>query len=111
MVEQVKEGTYQLFDGDENTRHGMNLSFLKMGELSEHESSANLIDCTLISRFSARKGLVKSLYRRLLREQMTHVASKTSEAARNSRLQAIADHSLSVVDSLEADAASSGGEI
>ena len=41
----------------------------------------------------------------------SRAATFTSEAARNSRLQAIADHALSVVDSLEADAASSGGEI
>jgi len=60
MLEQVKAGTYLLFDGDESTRHRMNLSFLKMGELPEHERRANLLDCTLISRFSARKGLVKS---------------------------------------------------
>jgi hypothetical protein len=56
MVEPVKAGTYQLFDGDEDTRHRMNLSFLKMGGLPEHESRANLIDCPLISRCSARKG-------------------------------------------------------
>ncbi len=41
----------------------------------------------------------------------SRAATFTSEAARNSRLQAIADHSLSVVDLLGADAASSGGEI
>jgi hypothetical protein len=34
----------------------MNFSFLKMGGLPEHEGRANLIDCTLISHFSARKG-------------------------------------------------------
>ena len=55
-LEQVKAGTYQLFDGDEDTRYRMNLSFLKMGGLPEHEGRANLLDCTLISRFSARKG-------------------------------------------------------
>jgi hypothetical protein len=52
----MKAGTYLLFDEDKNTRHRMNFSFLKMGGLSEHEGRANLIDCTLISRFSARKG-------------------------------------------------------
>jgi len=31
MAEHVKAGTYQVFDGDENTRHRMNLSFLKNG--------------------------------------------------------------------------------
>src|SRR5260221_13252577 len=56
MLEHVKAGTYLLFDGDEYTRHRMNLSFLKMGGLPEHEGRANLGDCTLISRFSARKG-------------------------------------------------------
>jgi hypothetical protein len=60
MLEQVKAGIYQLFDGDEDTRHTMNLSFLKMGGLPEHEGRANLVDCTLISRFSASRGLVKS---------------------------------------------------
>jgi hypothetical protein len=44
-----------VFDGDESTRHRMNLSFLKIGGLPEHEGRANLLDCTLISRFSARK--------------------------------------------------------
>ncbi len=58
MLEQVKAGTEQVFDGDEDTRHGMNnLSFLKMGVLPEYEGRANLIDCTLISRFSARRDL------------------------------------------------------
>jgi len=33
MLEQVKAGTYLLFDGDEDTRHRMNLSFLKMGDI------------------------------------------------------------------------------
>jgi hypothetical protein len=55
-LELMKAGTYLLFDGDENTRHRMNFSFLKMGGLPEYEGRANLIDCTLISRFSARKG-------------------------------------------------------
>jgi hypothetical protein len=59
-LEQVKAGTYLLFGGDENTRHRMNFSFLKMDELPDHEGRANRVDCTLISRFSARKGLVKS---------------------------------------------------
>ena len=31
MLEQVKAGTYLLFDGGEDTRHRMNFSFLKMG--------------------------------------------------------------------------------
>ncbi len=58
MLEQVKAGTEQVFDGDEDTRHRMNnLSFLKMGVLPEYEDRANLIDCTLISRFSARRDL------------------------------------------------------
>jgi hypothetical protein len=56
-LEDVKAGIYQLFDGDEDTRQRMNLSFLKMGGLSEHEGRANFVDCTLISRFSARRGL------------------------------------------------------
>jgi len=34
----------------------MSLSFLKMGGLPEYEGRANRVDCTLISRFSARKG-------------------------------------------------------
>jgi len=52
----VKAGTYQVFDGDEDTRQRMNFSFLKMGRLSEHEGRANFVDCPLISRFSARRG-------------------------------------------------------
>ena len=56
MLEHVQAGTYLLFDGDEDTRHRMNLSFLKMDELPEHQGRANFIDCPLISRFSARKG-------------------------------------------------------
>jgi hypothetical protein len=61
MMEHVKVGTYQVFDNDGETRHRMNnLSFLKMGGLPEHEGRANLGDCTLISGFSARRGLVKS---------------------------------------------------
>jgi hypothetical protein len=56
MLEHVKAGTYQVFDGDENTRHRMDFSFLKMCGLPEHESRANSVDCTLISRFSTRKG-------------------------------------------------------
>lgn len=56
MLEQVQAGTSLLFDGDEDTRHRMNLSFLKMDELPEHPGRANLLDGTLISRFSARKG-------------------------------------------------------
>jgi hypothetical protein len=54
MLEHVKAGTYQAFDGDENTSHRMNFSFLKMGGLPEHESRANPVDCTLISCFFAR---------------------------------------------------------
>jgi hypothetical protein len=57
MLEQVKAGTYLLFDGGEDTKHRMNFSFLKMGGLPEREGRANLVDCTLISRFSARRGL------------------------------------------------------
>jgi hypothetical protein len=56
VMEQVKAGTYQVFDKDEDTRHRMNLSFLKMSGLPEHEGRANLVDCTLISCFSARRG-------------------------------------------------------
>jgi HTH-like domain len=33
----------------------MNFSFLKVSGLPEHEGRANLVDCTLISRFSARR--------------------------------------------------------
>jgi hypothetical protein len=53
MLEHVKAGTDQVFDGDENTSHRMNFSFLKMGGLTEHESRANPVDCTLISCFFA----------------------------------------------------------
>jgi hypothetical protein len=60
MLEHVNAGTYQVFDEDEDTRHRMNLSFIKMGGLPEQEGRANLVDCTLISRFSVRKELVKS---------------------------------------------------
>jgi hypothetical protein len=56
-LEDVKTGTYRLFDRDEDTRHRMNFSFLKMGGLSEHEGRANFVDYPLISRFSARRGL------------------------------------------------------
>lgn len=56
ILENVKARTYQVFDRDENTRHRMNFSFLKMGGLSEHEGRANFVKCTLISRFSARRG-------------------------------------------------------
>jgi len=56
MLERVKAGTYQVFDGDKDTRHRMSLSFLKMGGLPEYEGRANLVDGTLISRFSARRG-------------------------------------------------------
>jgi hypothetical protein len=55
ILEDVKAGTDQVFDGDEDTRHKMKFSSLKMGGLSEHEGRANFVDCTLISRFSARK--------------------------------------------------------
>lgn len=78
MLEQVKIGIYQLFDGDGDTRHKKNLYFLKMVGLPEYEGRANLIDYILIARFSARKGLVKSCYRCLFCEQMTQVASTGS---------------------------------
>jgi hypothetical protein len=57
-LEQVKAGTDQLFDGDEDARHRMNFSFLKMGGLLEHESRAHPIDCTLISCFFPRRSLL-----------------------------------------------------
>lgn len=59
MLEQVKAGTYQVFEGDKDTRERRNFSFLIMDGLSEHEGRANLVDYTLISHFSARRGLVK----------------------------------------------------
>jgi hypothetical protein len=42
-LEDVKAGTDQVFDGDEDTRQRMNFSFLKMGGLSEHEAGRTLL--------------------------------------------------------------------
>jgi hypothetical protein len=60
MVDQVKAGTDQVFNGGEDTRQKVNFSFLKMGGLPEHEGKSTRVDCTLISHFSARTGLVRS---------------------------------------------------
>jgi hypothetical protein len=75
MLEQVKAGKDQVFDGDEDTRHRMNFSFLKMGGLPEHKSRANLVDCTLISCFFARAKACQIMLKMSILAQMTQVAS------------------------------------
>jgi Transposase len=93
MMEQVKAGTYQVFDGDEDTRHRINLSFLKMGGLPVHEGRANLVDCTLISRFFARRGACQIILKMpILRTDdpsSQHSISNGFVEGKNNRLKAL----------------------
>jgi hypothetical protein len=51
----VKAETYALLHEDEQTKHELNLSFVKIGAWPENTSSMDLVDCTRISPALAKK--------------------------------------------------------
>jgi hypothetical protein len=51
----VKAETYALLHEDEQTKHYLNLSFVKIGVWPENTSSMDLVDCTRISPALAKK--------------------------------------------------------
>ena len=70
----VQAETYTLFHEDEQTKHELNLSFVKIGACPENTSSMDLIDCTRISLALAKKHAPLGTIDRFS-ERMSQVAS------------------------------------
>ena len=73
FLECMKTETDALLDRDEETKHKLNLSFVKKGVLPESTSKMNLVDCTRISHASARR-LVSSRTQCPFPERIAQVA-------------------------------------
>jgi hypothetical protein len=70
----MKAETDSLLDRDEQTKHELNLSFLKKRALEDEYEQNSLVDCTRISQASARR-FVPSRAIGQFPERMSQVAS------------------------------------